>query len=64
MAACSNVQSTTKRGGLIENTDFFDSIDPCRTFNHPHLRPVADGTAFPHAASLCALSDYDELGAL
>jgi len=31
MAACSNVQSTTKRGGLIENTDFFDSIDPRRT---------------------------------
>jgi hypothetical protein len=34
MAACSNVQSTAKGGGLIENADFFDSIDP---------KPIARG---------------------
>jgi hypothetical protein len=40
MAACSNVQSTAKRGGLIENIDFFDSIEPERTSGLiPHIVP-------------------------
>jgi hypothetical protein len=42
MAACSNAQSTAKGGGLIENTDFFDSIGHLR-----HFRDVRDDSGLP-----------------